>query len=106
MIKLHNITLAPEYDSNLISLGQLCKSGMTYHDNPTTMILMKDKNIIAEAKKKQNLFTLDLADLGKAMAIISPQSKASSSKSKQLALAMTKHGRLTHLVSQNKRIQL
>ncbi len=71
-IELHNVTLAPEYDFNLISLGKLRKSGMTYHNNPTTIILMKDQNIIAEAKKKQNLFTLGLAYPEKVMAIISP----------------------------------
>lgn len=81
MIKLHNVALVPGYNSNLISLDQLRESGITYHDNLTTMTLMKDGKIIVEAKRERNFFMLDLAYPGKAMAIISPQSKASSSKS-------------------------
>lgn len=38
-IKLHNITLAPECDSNLISLGQLCEARIIYHDNPSVITL-------------------------------------------------------------------
>ena len=69
-IKLHNITLALGCDSHLISLGQLGKSGITYHDNLTTMTLIKDRKVIAEVKKEQNLFTLNLAYLKKTIAII------------------------------------
>lgn len=76
IIELHNIALAPRYDSNLISLGQLRKSRITYYNSPTVMTLIRDRKIIVEAKKERNIFMLDLAYLIKAMAIISPQSKA------------------------------
>ena len=71
-IKLHNIVLVLGFDSNLISLGQFRKSRITYHDNLTTMMLMKDRKVIAEVKREQNLFTLNLAYPGKTIAIISP----------------------------------
>lgn len=79
-IELHNVTLTLGYDSNLISLSQLCESRYTYYDNPTTMTLMKDRKVIVEAKRERNFFTFDLAHPGKAMAIISLRSKTSSSK--------------------------
>ena len=46
-IELHNIALAPGCNSKLISLGQLHKSEITYYDNPTTIMLMKDGKVIA-----------------------------------------------------------
>ena len=64
-----------------------------------TIILMKNKKVIAEAKKKRNLFTLNLADLKKAMAVISPPNNI-----KHHAIAMTRQGRPIHLVNQSKRI--
>lgn len=51
------------------------------------MTLMRDGKVIAHAKRERNLFTLELAQPGKAM-------------------AMTGLGRPTHLVSQNRRIRL
>ncbi len=68
-IELHNVTLAPGYDLNLISLGQLRESGITYHNNPTTMTLIRHGKVIAHAKQSRNLFTLDLAHSGRAMAL-------------------------------------
>ena len=91
-IELHNVSLAPDCDSNLISLGQLRESGITYHDSPTAMTLMKEGKVIAQAKRNQNLFTLDRASLGQTM----------SAK----AMAVKGRGRPTHLVSQNKRIRI
>ena len=100
-IELHNVALIPGCNFNLISLGQLHESGITYHDNPMTMTLMRNGKVIAEAKREQNLFTLNLADPGKAMAVISP-----SDNIKHRAMAMTGRGHPTHLVSQSKRVQL
>lgn len=50
VIKLHNIALARNCDLNLILLGQLQKSGILYHNNSKTMILIRDQKIIAHAK--------------------------------------------------------
>lgn len=96
-IELHNVAFAPECDSNLISLGQLRESGITYHDDPTMMTLMKDGSAIAHAKRERNLFILDLAIPGVAMSIRCLKPKA---------MAITGRGRPTHLVSRNKRIRV
>lgn len=61
MIKFHNIALAPGYDLNLILLSQFWESGIIYHNSPTAMTLLKKSKIIAQAKKNQNLFILNLA---------------------------------------------
>ncbi len=50
-IKLKNVALAPEYNSNLISLGQLRETRITYHNNPTVMTLMQQGRVIIYAKK-------------------------------------------------------
>ena len=93
-IKLHNVTLAPGCDSNLILLGQLRESGITYHDDPSLMTLMRGNKTIARAKRSHNLFTLDLPMPGQIMSAISR------------AMAITSRGRPTHLVNKNKRIRL
>ena len=69
-IELHNMALAPGCDLNLISLGQLRKSRITYHDNSAAMTLMEDGKVIAHARRNQNFFTLKLAQPGRAMATI------------------------------------
>ena len=71
IIELHNVALAPGCDLNLISLGQLRESGITYHDDPSSMILMRGNKTIARAKRSHNLFTLDLAMPGQIMSAIS-----------------------------------
>ena len=68
-IDLQNVALASKCDSNLISLGQLRETGITFHDNLISMALMKDGKVIAHAKRSRNLFILDLATPGKAMKI-------------------------------------
>ena len=70
-IKLHNVALAPGCDSNLILLGQLRESGITYHNDPSLMTLIRGNKTIARAKKSHNLFTLDLAMPGQIMLAIS-----------------------------------
>lgn len=93
-IELHNVAFAPQCDSNLISLGQLRESGITYHDNPTEMTLMKDGQVIANAKRERNRFILDLAAPGKAMVVMTK------------AMAIIGRGRPTHLVSHNKHVRI
>ena len=46
-IELQNVALALRYDSNLISFGQLWETEITFHDDPTAMILMRNGKIIA-----------------------------------------------------------
>lgn len=91
-IELHNVALASDCDSNLISLGQLQESGITFHDNPTTMTLMRGGKIMAHAKRSHNLFTLDSAMPGQVMSA--------------RAMAITGQGRPTYLVSKNRRIRI
>ena len=69
-IELHNVALAPGCDSNLIFLGQFQKSGITYHDKPAAMTLIKDGKVITHVKKNRNLFTLEFAQPGRAIATI------------------------------------
>ena len=94
-IELHNVALAPTCDSNLILLSQLRKSGITYNDSLTAMTLIKKGKIIAQAKRNQNLFTLNLALPGQAMSV----------KAKAI-MAVKRRGRPTHLVSQNKCVRI
>lgn len=68
-IELYNITIAPKYNSNLISLGHLQETGITYHNNPLVMTLMQQKKVIAYAKITQNFFTLNFVYCEKAMEI-------------------------------------
>ncbi len=74
-IKLYNITLVPRCNSNLISVGQLCKSGITYYNNSITMILISNGKVIIQIKKDRNLFTFDFIQLGKAMTVINKKLK-------------------------------
>ncbi len=93
-IKLYNVALAPNYNSNLILLGQLQKSGIIYYDSPNAMMLMRKGRIIAQARRDQNLFILDLALPGQAMSV------------RTRAMAITGRGRSTYFVSQNKQIRI
>lgn len=70
-IKLQNVGLVPVCNSNLILLGQLQENGITYHDDPSLMTLMRGGKTIARAKKSHNLFTLDLAIPGQIVSAIS-----------------------------------
>lgn len=93
-IKLHNVALALTCNSNLISLGQLRESGITYHDNPSIMTRMRSGKVIAHARRSHNWFTLNLAVPGQIMSVINK------------VLAITDQGQYTYLVSKNKRICL
>lgn len=104
-IDLQNVVLASRYDSNLISLNQLRETGITFHNNPTAMTLMTHRKVIAQAKRDQNLFTLELAHHGRAMAVtIQPKVMAITRQAHEIAI--TGQEWPTHLVSQNKRIRL
>lgn len=59
IVKFHNVALALNCDSNLILLGQLQENRITYHDNPMSMILIKNGKVVTKAKREQNLFILD-----------------------------------------------
>ena len=86
-LKLRNVAYAPDCDSNLISLGQLCDSNIVYVNNAEAMTLMQSGQPIAHARRDQNLFILDLAIPNKAMQV-------------------TECGRPTHLVSKNKKVRV
>lgn len=94
-IKLHNVALISRCNSNLISLGQFCKSRIIYHDNLKAMILIRNKEVIAQAKKDWNLFIFDFAQPGKAITIV-----------RKKIMAIIGRGQPTHLVSQKKHIWL
>ncbi len=102
-IDLQNVALASECDSNLISLSQLRESGITFHDNPTSMALMKDGKIIAHAKRSRNLFILELAIPGKVMQVSNAINTPSQTNR---SMAMRGRGRATHLVRKNRRIRI
>lgn len=66
-IEFSNIVYACNYNSNLISLGQLCKSGITYINNINIRTLMQSGQPIAHERKDQNLFILHLATPNRTM---------------------------------------
>lgn len=68
-INLQNIVLAIKCNSNLIFLGQLQESKISFYDNLSSMTLMKDEKVIAQARRSRNLFVLDLASSKKAMRV-------------------------------------
>lgn len=92
-IKLHNVALAPSCDSNLISIRQLRRSGITYHDNFAAMTLMKNGEIIARIRRDRNLSNFNFAQPRRAITVVNKRLKA---------MAITGQGRLTHLISQSK----
>lgn len=92
-IELLDIAFIPECNSNLISLRQLRETGITFHDNPNHMTLIRHGVVIAQAKQHRNFFILDRAI---------PKTVI---KIRNLAMA-TKRGRSTHLVNKNKKVQI
>lgn len=95
-IRLERVAYAPECDSNLISLGQLRDSNITYVDNPDAMTLMQGGQAIAHARRDRNLFILDLATPNKVMQVTQPPR----------AMMTQGRGRPTHLISKNKRVRI
>lgn len=66
-IRLEGVAFALEYDLNLISLGKLRDSKITYVNNADAMILMHGVWAIAHARQDRNLFILDLVTPNKVM---------------------------------------
>lgn len=87
LLKLQDIAYAPDNDSNLISLGQLRDSNITYVDNSKAMILMQTGHLITHTKRDRNIFVLEVATPNKAMQI-------------------TGRGQPTYLVSKSRKIRV
>lgn len=68
-ITLLNIIYTPKCNSNLISLGQLRKSGILYHNHPNFMILKQKRSTLRVANKYKNLFILETGLKAKAMLV-------------------------------------
>lgn len=108
-IDLQNIALATKCDSNLIFLGQLREGRIFFYNNPASMTLMKDEEIIAQAKRSRNFFVLDLATPGKVIRVshtISTCFINNTSPPAHRNLALRERGQLTHLVSKNRKIRI
>ena len=84
---LLNVAYTPKCDSNLILLGQLCESGISYHDHPDSIILKQGGSTIGVARRYKNLFILKTGLKHKAMLVQG-------------------RGRLTYLLSSNPQIRL
>ena len=84
---LLNVAYAPKCDSNLISLGQLRDSGISYHDHPNSMVLKQGGSILGIANRHKNLFVLETGSKAKAMLVRG-------------------RGRLTYLLNSNLQIRL
>ena len=55
-LTLTNVIYTPECDSNFISLGQLRKIGISYHDYAECMVLKQEGKTIRLATRRKNLF--------------------------------------------------
>lgn len=86
-LKLWDVAYAPDCNSNLISLGQLHDSNITYVDNSEAIILMQAEHPIAYTKCDQKFFVLKLATPNKAMQI-------------------TRYAQPTYLVSKNRKVRV
>lgn len=114
-IKLERVTYTPDPNSNLISLGQLRESGIGYNDDPTSMTLRRGSEVIAYAKRNQNLFILDTVTVGKVMLATEvvtttptapPATTSTTTPTKTRAMAISGRGRPTHLVSKHKKVRV
>ena len=57
-LTLSNVAYTPECDSNLISLGQLRETGISYHNPAKCMVLKQKGKTIGLATRRKNLFIL------------------------------------------------
>ena len=66
-----NVTYTPNFNSNLISLGQLQENSIAYYDYPESMILKQGRKQIGLATRRKNLFVLDTCQsvIGKAILV-------------------------------------
>lgn len=102
-INLNGVALVSDYKSNLISLSQLQKNRITYHNTNSYILLMQDGVPITYARRDQNLFILDFAVLRKIM----QTNIANLTYVKTLhALMATRKNRPMHLVSRNKKVRV
>lgn len=95
-IRLKGVAYAPKFNSNLISLGQLRNSNITYVDSSNTMTLMQKGQIIAHARQDWNLFILNLATPNKVMQVTQPPR----------AIMTQGRGCPTYLISKNKQVRI
>ncbi|KAA6418031.1 MAG: hypothetical protein FRX49_12031 [Trebouxia sp. A1-2] len=58
--QIKDVALIPQATTNLISLGQLQQSGISYHDEGTKMTLKKKDRTVASAQRIGNLYILDI----------------------------------------------
>lgn len=108
-IDLQNIALASKCDFNSISLGQLRETGISFHDNPMSMALINDGEIIAHAKRSRNLFILNLATPGKVMKVsqkVNTHLVDNTSQSTNQTMALRGRDRPTHLIRKNRKIRI
>lgn len=83
-----NIAYTPKCDSNFISLSQLQKIGILYHNQLECMILKQEESIIGLDTRRKNLFILD---------IHTPPGKV---------MLFKKRGKSIYLLSKNPQIRL
>ena len=102
-INLQNVALASKYDSNLISLSHLKETGIIFYHNSTSIALMKDRKIIAHAKRSQNLFIFNLTTSKKAMKI---SDEVDTPKQIHRTMKLRKQSQAMYLVSKNRRIKI
>jgi hypothetical protein len=68
--EIHGVAYIPKCDSNLLSLGQLRRSGVTYHDREHHMLLKQNGTVVASARRDKEVFVLETATPGIAMMTI------------------------------------
>ena len=64
-----NIIYISKYDSNLISLGQLQETDISYYNHAKCMVLKQKGKTIRLAIRTKNLFILNTQILGKTMLV-------------------------------------
>ena len=60
LVQIQDVVYVPQCDTNLLSLGQLSWSGITYHDNGIEMVFQRDNIPIGKALRVGNLYVLNI----------------------------------------------
>jgi len=60
VVRIEKIIYAPDCDFNLILLGQLSKTGITYHNKKSHITLKKNRTIITRASAVKNMFLFNV----------------------------------------------
>lgn len=97
VFELKEVALVSECESNFISLGQLCNRRISYQNKNPFIILMQDGVLIAQARKNQNLFILNLATPKKVM-------QANVTINNKHTIVIIGQRRPTYLVNCNKKV--